>query len=153
MLTFRVHASGLDDLAAKVGASAGRVERIVAEQVMKDTSPFVPFKNGILDTRTRVVDNQIVYPGPYARYLYYGKVMVNAATGKGPMRYVDKNGNEIIRFPYGSRLVPTSRDLVFSTAGNPQAQAFWFEASKRQNLDKWERVAQKAIAQEVGHGD
>lgn len=153
MLSFTVHTSGLAGLGAKLAQGATRAETIVAQQAMKDTSPFVPFKTGSLNTRARVVGNQIIYPGPYSRYLYYGKVMVNAATGKGPARWIDKDGNEVIRFPYGSHLIPTSRDLVFSTAGHPQAQPFWFEASKRQNLAKWERVARNAIAQGGNNGD
>lgn len=153
MLSFTVHIDGLDALKDKLARKATKAERTVAQEVMSDTSPFVPFKTGTTDKRTRVVENFIIYPPPFSRYLYYGKVMVNAATGKGPAHWIDKDGNEVIRFPYGSHLIPTSRDLVFSTAGHPQAQPFWFEASKRQNLAKWERVARNAIAQGGNNGD
>ena len=36
-------------------------------------------------------------------------------------------------------------NLVFNKTMHPQAQAHWFEASKAQNLDKWVRVADKAV--------
>ena len=45
--------------------------------------------------------------------------------------------------------VVTDRNLVFRTDVNPQAQSHWVEASKAQNLDKWMRAAQKAVAEET----
>ena len=59
-----------------------KANTILLSQVMKDTSPYVPFLTGSLNARTHVVGNTIIYPGPYARYLYYGKVMVDSVTGK-----------------------------------------------------------------------
>lgn len=41
--------------------------------------------------------------------------------------------------------VVTDRNLVFNHTAHPQAQAHWCEASKAQNLDKWLRVAEKAV--------
>ncbi len=121
-------------------------EHAVAESAMKDTVPFVPMDTGSQVARTRVIGNQIVYEGPYARYLYYGKVMVDATTGKGPRHYVDKNGNEVIRSPFGSKLVPTNRELNISTAAHPRAQSHWFEASKAENLKKWLAVAKEVMS-------
>lgn len=134
----------------KLPTAANRAVHILATQMMADTTPFVPALTTSLSNRTQVINNMIVYPGPYARYLYYGKYMVNAATGKGPMHYVDKNNNEVIRYPKGSKLMATNRDLVFTTSVHPQAQAHWFEASKAQNLDKWKRVAGRLLADELG---
>lgn len=81
MLTFKVQTNLSEALAAAIGKAATRAEHIVAVQAAKDTSPYVPFLTGSLDERTRVSGNTIIYPGPYARYLYYGKVMVNPETG------------------------------------------------------------------------
>lgn len=133
-------------LETKLVSAAKKAEHAVAIQAAKDTEPFVPMLTGTLKNQTQVKDNLIIYPGPYARYLYYGKVMVNEKTGKGPMHFVGKNGNEVIRFPKGSRLKATDRDLVFTTTFHPDAQAEWFEASKAQNLDQWKRVAGRALA-------
>lgn len=145
MLKFDVRFEGEQAIKAALQKSSTKAEHIVAQQVAKDTSPFVPAANESLDQRTRVDGSQIIYPGPYARYLYNGKVMVNAATGKGPSHFIGKNGNEVIAFPKGSKLVATDRNLVFRTDVHPQAQDHWFEASKAQNLEKWVRVAQKAV--------
>lgn len=132
-------------LETKLLSAAKKAEHAVAERAATDTEPYVPMLTGSLKNRARVEGNTIIYPGPYARYLYYGKVMVNSATGKGPAHFVDKNGNEVIRFPKGSKLRATDKNLVFTTSFHPDAQAEWFEASKAQNLDKWKKTAAEAM--------
>lgn len=81
MLKFTVKADGFSELDEKLARACTKAEHILAVQVQKDTSPFVPFLTGSLDQRTRVDGNEIIYPGPYARFLYYGKVMVDPETG------------------------------------------------------------------------
>lgn len=139
-----VHTDGFDAVKEAIAKACTRAEHVLAEQMEKDTQPFVPALTGSLTQRTRVVGNTVIYPGPYARYLYYGKVMVDE-NGNGPKHYVDKFGNEQIRFPKGSKLHATDRNLVFNQTMHPQAQAHWCEASKAQNLGKWARVAEKAV--------
>lgn len=143
-IKFSVHTDGMDAVRTTVAKACTRAEHVLAEQMEKDTQPFVPFRTGSLNERTRVVGNNIIYPGPYARYLYYGKVMVDE-NGNGPMKFVDKHGNLQIKFPKGSKLHASDRNLVFYHEHHPQAQAHWCEASKAQNLDKWLRVADKAV--------
>lgn len=134
-------------LSAKLASAAKRAEHAVAARAATDTDPYLPMLTGSLKNRTQVKDNTIIYPGPYARYLYYGKVMVDSQTGKGPMHFTGKDGNEVIRFRKGATLRPTDRDLQFNKASNKNAQSHWFEASKAQNLDKWKRVAAKAVTE------
>ena len=122
----------MDEVKRQLARSCGRAESVLAQQVMKDTIPFVPALTGSLTERTRVVGNEVIYPGPYARFLYYGKVMVDPATGS---TYAPKGGHK----------VTTDRNLVFNTTMHPQAQAHWFDASKAQNMEKWVRVADKAV--------
>lgn len=136
MLTFKVQTDLSEALAAAIGKAATRAEHIVAVQAAKDTSPYVPFLTGSLDERTRVSGNTIIYPGPYARYLYYGKVMVNPETGS---TYAPKGGTKVL----------TDKNLVFNTSGHNHAQSHWFEASKAQNLKEWREVAAKALKQEL----
>lgn len=150
MLNFTVCDNFTEDLARKLATASTRAEHAVATQAAKDTAPFVPFLTGSLNIRTIVDGGTIIYPGPYARYLYYGKVMVDSATGEGPMRIVGKDGTEVIRFRKGATLRPINRDLdIKKRPGHAQAQSHWFEASKAQNLDKWIRKAQKAIINEL----
>lgn len=138
-------------LMKKLGVAGPKAAHAVATQVQRDTEPFVPASGSPagMYNRTQVVENQVIYPGPYARYLYYGVKMVNSATGKGPMRFFDKLGNEVIVFPKGSKLRPTSEPLNISKAHHSRATAKWFEASKTQNLGKWVRVAGKAVNSEL----
>lgn len=132
MLKFSVKAEGFDALQEKIAQACTKAEHVLAIQVQKDTSPFVPFLTGSLVQRTRVVGDSIIYPGPYARFLYYGKVMIDPETGS---TYAPKGGTKVL----------TDKNLVFNTSGHSQAQSHWFEAAKAENLDKWVRVADKAV--------
>lgn len=145
MLTFKVHTSGIADLQARFAQACTEAEHALANEVAKDTTPFVPALTNSLTARTQVDGNKIIYPGPYARYPYYGKVMVDSVTGKGPMHFIGKDGNEVIRFRKGATLVATDRNLDIQQTVHPQAQSHWFEASKKQNLDKWTRFAERAV--------
>lgn len=136
MLRFSVYTEGLESIKEKLSQNCTEAEHIVLIQAQKDTSPFVPASTGSLDQRTRVDGNRIIYYGPYARYLYYGKLMVDPETGSS---YAKK----------GSTKVVTDKNLVFSKAMHTQAQSHWFEASKAQNLDKWVQVADKAVKRDL----
>lgn len=131
-MNFRVHADLSAALAQTIADRCDKVAHTVALQVKKDTEPYVPMLTGSLKNRTQVVGDEIIYPGPYARFLYYGKVMVDPNTGS-------------TFAPLGGTKVVTDRDLVFTHDFHPEAQSHWFEASKAQNMDKWLRVAQKAV--------
>lgn len=127
-----VHTDGFDAVKEAIAKACTRAEHVLAEQIEKDNQPFVPAFTESITQRTRVDGSAVIYPGPYARFLYYCKVMVDPNTGS---TYAPKGGTKVL----------TDRDLVFSKAVHPQAQSHWFEASKAQNLDKWVRVAEKAV--------
>lgn len=131
-LEIRVDTSGFDGMEKRLAERCTRAAHAVAVQAEKDTRPFVPALTKSLSNRTRVVGNAIVYPGPYARFLYYGKVMIDPNTGS---TYAPKGGTK----------VAIDKDLVFTQSVHPQAQSHWFEASKAQNLGKWVRTAKKAV--------
>lgn len=127
MIKFEVITSGIDPKLLK--GPTNKASLWLANEVLKDTRPFVPALTESLSNRAHVDGDLVVYPGPYARYLYYGKVM------EGPL--------------HGPKTA-TDRDLVFTKTVHPQAQAFWFEASKAQNLKKWESGAEKIVRKENG---
>lgn len=134
MLRFDVQA----DLSAGILEKPCRkAEHILAEQIRKDTVPFVPALTGSLSIRTYVDGGTVVYPGPQSRYLYHGKLMVDPETGSS---YA----------PKGAAKALTDKDLVFNRSLHPLAQDHWFEASKAQNLGKWIEVAGKALKDELG---
>lgn len=136
MVEIKVHLEGLDALADRLPLSCSQAEHVLAQQVAKDTSPFVPALTGSLDQRTRVEENKVIYPGPYSRFLNGGMVMIDPQTGS---TYASLGATKVL----------TDRNLVFNTAMHAQAQDHWFEASKAQNLEKWERVAGKAVEHEL----
>lgn len=119
---FSVKTSGLDAVDQRISKLASEGETWLANEILKDTDPFVPALTLSLSQRSHVEGNSVIYPGPYARYLYYGKVM------EGP-KYGPKHATE--------------KDLVFTKSVHPQAQSHWFEASKAQNLKKWVRGVAK----------
>ena len=104
----------------------------VAQQVKKDTEPYVPALTKTLVNNAKIVENEIIYPGPYAKYLYNGKLMVDPETGSA---WASKNAKKVV----------TDKNLVFNTSVHGQAQSHWFEASKAQNLNEWVKVARDAM--------
>ena len=144
-----VHSDISENLSKKLASASESAEHLLAVEIQKDTEPFVPALTKSLVNRTQVKGNMIVYPGPYARYLYYGKVMVDSATGKGPMRIVGDDGSEVIRFRKGATLTPTDRPLNIRQDVHPQAQSHWLEGSKAQNLSKWLRIAKELTLDEL----
>lgn len=144
-----VHSDISENLSKKLASASESAEHLLAVEIQKDTEPFVPALTKSLVNRTQVKGNMIVYPGPYARYLYYGKVMVDSATGKGPMRIVGDDGSEVIRFRKGATLTPTDRPLNIRQDVHPQAQSHWLEGSKAQNLSKWLRIAKELTLNEL----
>lgn len=116
---------------------ATKTEKMLAWQIHKDTRQFVPAKTSSLSNRSYVKGSYIIYPGPYARYLYYGARMVNAKTGKGPMNIPEVG----YRWPKGAILRPTKTPLNISTAVHKDATSRWMEASKARNMEKWKKVA------------
>lgn len=117
---------------ALMSRRAEKADEILALQVKSDTEQFVPALTGSLSVRTQVEGGTIIYPGPYARYLWEGKVMVDPKTGSAWARP-------------GAVKVSTGKDLVFTRSMHPQAQSHWFDASKAVNLDRWLDVYKRAV--------
>lgn len=110
-------------------------------QVMADMTPYMPmltgtFRNGVLQESASLAGSGkvCVTNGISGRYLYYGKVMVDSETGKGPRRILTKDGEIIYRYKKGSKLIPSGRNLVYS---NPQAEPEWDKAAIRDHYDEW----------------
>lgn len=128
-------ARDMAQISRRFQTASGRARHAVALQMAKDTEPYVPAKTKSLANRVIVQEDVIIYPGPYARFLYYGKLMIDPNTGS-PFA------------PKGASKVVTGTDLNISKAVHGKAQSRWFEASKAQNLPKWRRVAGKAVQRE-----
>lgn len=121
----------------------------LGDRVLEDCKARMPHLTGNLQQRSHTEEDgkKVVFPGPYARYLYSGKVMVDSITGKGPMKIPTGPGESILRFREGAKLVPTNRRLDYS---NPQAVDHWFDEAKAQHGEYWiegvKRIAGKGKA-------
>lgn len=144
-LEIRAHTEGIKAIPKRLKGSVPKVEHAVAVQMESDIRPYVPMLTGKFRNDTKVRRNLIIYPGPFARYLYEGKVMVDAETGKGPSVYIDKKGNRVIKYKKGTKLKATEKNLVFTKTSPVQAGAHWDKAAKAQNMDKWEETGIKAV--------
>lgn len=131
-LQFNVRATGLKEARQKLARASPEARHAVAIQMAKDTEKFVPARTKSLANRTRVNGDTIIYPGPYARFLYYGKLMIDPLTGSPWARK-------------GATKVVTGRDLNIRKKVHSNAQSHWFEASKAINKDKWVRVVGRAV--------
>ena len=134
-LKFSVQSDGMDTVKEAIAKGCSRAEHVLAVQIAKDTAPFVPMLTGSLRTRTMVTGNEVIYPGPYARYLYYGKLYVDPLTGSS---YARKGVTKVPAVP--------EKDLIFHRTGT---RSHWFEASRAQNMKKWVRVAEKAVKHDL----
>lgn len=108
----------------------------LGDRVLEDCRACMPHLTGNLQQRSHTEDDgkKVIFPGPYAGYLYRGKVMVDAETGKGPRKIPTGPGEFVLRFRKGAKLVPTDRPLTYS---NPQAGPEWFEVAKRRHIQFW----------------
>lgn len=108
----------------------------LGDRVLEDCKPNMPFLTGNLQQRSHTEDGgeKVVFPGPYGRYQYMGKVMVDRDTGKGPRKIPTGPGEHILRFKKGAKLVPTDRPLKYSA---PQAVDHWFDTAKAQHGEYW----------------
>lgn len=113
-----------------------KAQQWLGDRVLEDSKACMPHLTGDLQQRSHTEDNgkKVVFPGPYAGYLYRGKVMVDSVTGKGPRKIPTGPGEYILRFNQGAKLVPTQRSLSYS---NPQAVPKWFEHAKRLHKQFW----------------
>lgn len=116
--------------------------------IMQSMIPYMPKVTGSFIQRTvaksaAVQGTGIVYAGvgPEGRYLYKGKVMVDAKTGKGPMNIPGVG----LRYKLGTKLKATERELNFNKLANPDVQKEWFLPAKKKDLKSWIDQAQNAI--------
>ena len=91
------------------GMQFNAAQRFVDSEVLRLSEPYIPFQTSMLQKLgilgTVIGSGEAVWRGPYARYLYYGKVMV----GRAPKKLTD---------------------IALTFHGEPKRGAFWFERMK-----------------------
>lgn len=103
----------------------GAAQCFHTSNVMRRMVKYMPMQTGalikLMQVQTVISTGKIVVQAPQAKYLYYGKVMVNAKTGKGP-GYIPNIG---YRYRKGTKLRATTRPLKYTTTKHPLAGPFW----------------------------
>lgn len=96
-------------LGARGLLKGGIVQKYVDSETLRLSDPYTPMQDHMLINSgalgTDIGSGQVIWNSPYARYLYYGKLMV----GRAPKTLTEK-------------------DLTFH--GAPKRGAFWFERMK-----------------------
>lgn len=100
---------------AKYTRKIANLKTKLAEKVMEDTMPYVPYRTGKMTNASYITaGNNIVYKAPYARYVWIGI----SRSGK-PMNYTH--------------------------TFHPLACARWFEVSKKANMAKWKAYVESLM--------
>lgn len=106
----------------------GDAQKFHTANVLKRIGRYMPYRTGMTYKatimHTDINKPQIVTNTPYARYLFHGKVMVNAKTGKGPANIPGVG----LRYKKGTVLKATDRPLEYTKTNNAQAGPRWDRA-------------------------
>lgn len=104
----------------------GKIQKYIDNECIRRMSPYTPFLTGMLEksstTGTVIGSGIIKQNAPYARFQYYGKVMVDSETGSA---YAQKYGKKVL----------TEKNLQHNKSRHPKAGPFWFERMKSDHKD------------------
>ena len=122
--------------------------------VMDSMIEFMPMISGDFIDRTRVKSTSMQGTGfvcaaaePYGRFLYFGKTMVDPATGGTWARH---DAEKVLVSQYSGK-TNAKENLQYTKSPHTQVQAKWFDAAKRQYGATWIRKV-KAQAGGGRHG-
>ena len=122
--------------------------------VMDSMIEFMPMISGDFIDRTRVKSTSMQGTGfvcaaaaPYGRVLYFGKTMVDPATGSTWARH---DAEKVLVSQYSGK-TNAKENLQYTKSPHTQAQAEWFDAAKRKYGSTWIRKV-KAQAGGGRHG-
>ena len=101
----------------------GDAQRFFTENVNKRITKYMPYRSGALSGKLKRVTSpsEITISAPYARYQYYGKIMIDPAINAAG--FLTKDGTW--RSRKGAVKVLTDRDLTYDTTKNAEAGPFW----------------------------
>ena len=123
----KIDVPGADQLIKQVGIDKrGDVQRFLTNDINNRIGRYMPYLTGTTSEKLKYIssDTEITVAAPYAKYLYFGKVMVNAKTGKGPA-YIPGVG---LRYKRGTVLKVTDRPLGYTKTHNEKAGPYWDKA-------------------------
>lgn len=108
-------------------------QKFVDSECIRLMDKYTPMLSGMLvksaTLGTKIGEGKIHQIAPYAKYQYYGKLMVSSKTGNS--------------WSKGEKKVLTDRNLKYTKAIHPLAGPFWFERMKSDHLNQILKDAQK----------
>ncbi|MEG0164384.1 minor capsid protein [Anaerorhabdus sp.] len=114
--------------------SLARSRMMVKSEIAKDCAPLTPMNEGnfikSVSASIRANDPFLVWNSIFAKFLYYGKLMLSKKTHSAWARYGDEK-------------YVTNKNLNFSKGANANAGPNWFNRAKASNIDKWLRIYAK----------
>lgn len=129
--------------AARIRAASVEALKMVKGQILADCNKFVPYDQGLLrdssETHSHVMECfgeaelRLIWATPYARYLYYGLLMVDSKTGSAWAREGDKK-------------VLTSKPLKYSKEA---ASKLWCEKARAEYGEDWRLIYQNALKERL----
>ena len=122
-------------ISAQMDQRVRKGRMMLKSEIARDCSPYLPFANGYLEKSVnRSIgkdDPYLVWDIIYARFLYYGKLMLgvssHSAWAKKYERKVEKN-----------------TDLKYRKL-RPQAGPYWFERRKPGRIQKWLKILETEV--------
>lgn len=123
---------------------AQQAQIAMTREIDKRIGRYMAYRTGVMSGKAKrmISPSQILVDTPYARYQYYGNVMVNSKTGKGP-RLIPGIG---FRWPKGAILKVTGRPLRYDTSKNEKAGPYWDKAlMSNESTDIFKSVADEII--------
>lgn len=109
-------------------------QKYVDSSCIRLMDKYTPMLSGMLvksaTLGTKIGKGEIHQIAPYAKYQYYGKLMVSSITGSP---YANK----------GEKKILTGINLKYSKSVHPLAGPFWFERMKRDHLKTILKGAQR----------
>lgn len=123
---------------------AQQAQIAMTREIDKRIGRYMAYRTGVMSGKAKrmISPSQILVDTPYARYQYYGNVMVNSKTGKGP-RLIPGIG---FRWPKGAILKVTGRPLRYDTSKNEKAGPYWDKAlMSNESADIFKSVADEII--------
>lgn len=121
-MDFKVKIKPTNQMISERGLNCGgKTQKFIDSECIRRMGPYTPMLNSPLmksaTIGTKIGSGIIKQNTPYARYQYYGKLMVSSITGSSYAKA-------------GEKKVLTDTDLKYNKSRHPKAGAFWFERMK-----------------------
>ena len=122
-------------ISAQMDQRVRKGRMMLKSEIARDCSSYLPFANGYLEKSVnRSIgkdDPYLVWDIIYARFLYYGKLMLGVSSHSAWAKKYE-------------RKVATNTDLKYRKL-RPQAGPYWFERRKPWLIQKWLKILETEV--------